>query len=178
MKPGRIFPKRHLKSYFLLLCATLLLCFSCGSSRNNSEKMEQYSDLQELVNSREFMIENQWAQPLTGSRINLIGNTNYMRFKNDSINLHLPYFGVRHSGGGYDREGGINYEGPLKNLEINENPEKNRIKLNFKAEQNSEDLSFIVVIFSGGKVNTSVTSSQRNTISYDGEIEALPEKFK
>ena len=170
---------RSLKRFFVLLfCSSLFFMYSCGSSRNNNSKTQEYSNMQELVNTRKFEVENQWLQPMTGSRVNLIGNTNYMRFKNDSINLHLPYFGVRHSGGAYGREGGINYEGPLKNLEIKEDEKKSRIMINFETGENSEKLWFSMILFSNGKVDTSVRSSQRNSISYDGEIKPLPEKFR
>lgn len=161
----------------LLFCSVLLLIYSCGSSQN-ADKIQEYDELLDLVNSREFMVENEWLQPLTGSRVNLIGNTNYMRFKNDRVDLFLPYYGERHSGGAYDREGGIEYEGPLKNLEIEENPDGRKIQMSFEGQQGSENLWFSLTMFPNGKVDTSVRSSQRNSISYDGELKPLPEKFR
>ncbi|MGB7786008.1 MAG: DUF4251 domain-containing protein [Salinimicrobium sp.] len=173
------FLNRPLKRLFLLLfSSSLLLVYSCGSSRGSNDKITEYDDLQQLVSSREFAVENQWLQPLTGSRVNLIGNTNYMRFKNDSVKVFLPYYGERHSGGAYDREGGITYEGPLQNLEIEENPDAGRIKMSFEGRHDSENLWFTLIMFPNGKVDTSVRSSQRNSISYDGELEPLPEKYK
>lgn len=173
-----ILQKKSPKRLFLLLfLGSFFVISSCGSSRTG-ETINDYDGLQQLVSSREFEVENQWAQPLTGTRVNLIGNTNYMRFKNDSIELHLPYFGVRHAGGAYDREGGINYKGALKDLEIDERPGQGRILISFEGQQDSEDLWFSLILFSNGKVDTTVKSSQRNTISYDGEVSSLPEKFK
>ncbi len=155
----------------------MLLLVSCGTNRNTeSEDIKEFEEMRALVESREFLIENQWANPLSAGNINLIGNPNFIRFQKDSVDLFLPYFGVRHSGGGYNSEGGLKYEGALQNLEIAEN-EKN-IRIKFDANQENENLNFTVTVFPNGNAHTSVTSSQRNTISYRGEIEDLPEKFK
>ena len=169
-----------LKKIFLpVFFGSVLLLVSCGSGRSGSDSITGYSELQELVNSREFVVENQWLQPLTGSRVDLIGNTNYMRFKNDSIDLHLPYFGERHSGGGYNREGGINYEGPLKNLEILEDPaNEKKIRINFEGKQGTENFWFSLILFSNGNVDTTVKSSERNSISYDGKLKPLQENLQ
>lgn len=170
---------KGLRSFFLpFFFGSFLLLVSCGSSRGGSESVNGYAELQELVNSRQFEIENEWAQPLSGNRINLIGNTNYMRFKNDSVIIDLPYFGVRHSGGGYNRDGGINYEGPLKNLEIEENTEDKAIRVRFDGQQDTENLFFSMLLFSNGRVETYVRSSQRNSITYDGEIKPLSAELR
>lgn len=160
-----------------LMMVLIFMITACGSTRDKTAAgLNDFSDLRELVNNREFQIENQWALPLSGSNINLIGNANYIRFERDSVDLFLPYFGVRHSGGGYNRDGGIRYEGPLEDLEIEENPNEKHIRIKFDGRQNSEDLDFSVTIYPNGNTYTSVTSSQRNSISYRGEVGDLPEE--
>lgn len=162
--------KRKAKLPSVFIFSVLMLLFiSCGSTKNTDES-EKYTELQELVDSREFQIEHQWARPMSGGNINLIGNPNYIRFENDSVDVFLPYFGVRHSGAGYNREGGIKYEGLAENLKIIEQKNRNRIALYFEGEQGNENLDFSVTIYANGNVQTSVTSSQRQTISYQGEI--------
>ncbi|GHA30864.1 hypothetical protein GCM10007103_10500 [Salinimicrobium marinum] len=157
----------------------MLLLVSCGSNRatDSSDNRSKYEEIRELVESREFQVEHEWALPLGGGNINLIGNPNSIRFQKDSIDLFLPYFGVRHMGGGYNTEGGLKYIGPVKNLEIVENENRN-IEISFETTQDNENLDFRIMVYSNGNAHTTVNSSQRNSISYRGDIVDLPEKFK
>mgnify|MGYP002795035044 CR=1 FL=1 len=156
----------------------LLLILSCGGMKQSGseENLKDFQKLSELVNSREFEIENEWLMPLGGSMINLIGNPNYIRFKADSVDVFLPYFGVRQSGGGYGGNGGITYTGPVKDLEISEGAANKNIQLNFSGKHNSENLEFFITLYQGGSVTTLVSSSQRQSISYRGNVKPLPEE--
>lgn len=167
------------KIFFAALSFSMILFFleSCGGGQNTAMNQPQnFDELEQLVQKRHFEVENQWAMPLGGSRIDLIGNTNFIRFKGDSVKLFLPYFGVRHTGGGYGDEGGIKYEGVAEDLKVENDQNQKKIVLKFSGEQGSEDLDFYVTLFPNGNTNTSVTSSQRATISYQGHVSALPEK--
>lgn len=159
---------------FLLL--GLFAVLACGTQQGMRGKSpDDFEELQSLVDSGEFEIENQWVLPLNGSMIDLVGNSNFIRFKGDSIDLFLPYFGVRHSGGDYGgREGGIQYKGPLKGLEITQEVEKERITVEFEADQGTENYNFRIILFSNGNTNTNVNSTERNSISYRGTVRSLP----
>ncbi len=162
-----------LRTGFLMLGIVLLIT-ACGGTRS-AEDLQDFEELSELVNSREFEIQNEWAMPSTGSTVNLIGNTNYIRFKGDSVEVFLPYFGVRHSGGRYGGGQGIEYEGPAKKLDIEEKREKNRIVLKFEGRQGTESMQFTINLSSGKSTSTMVNSSERSGISYRGNVQELPE---
>ena len=161
-----------------LAIGVILMTMACGSTKNaeNSKDLHNFEQLRELVNSRAFEIENDWAVPLRLPSVNLIGNPNFMRFKGDSVEVFLPYFGVRQSGGGYGTAGGIEYEGPLNELSIEEDMDKNNILMKFEGRQGSEHLQFIITLFSKGNTSTSVNSSERDPISYWGNVNALSVK--
>lgn len=142
---------------------------ACGGNNAVSARMEA-ENIQNLVQNGEFTIENTWADPLAGSRVNLIGNPNFIRFNGDQVDLFLPYFGVRHSGGVYGGDGGIEYKGTAEDLQITDTGNKGEKLIKFTGDQNSEDLRFIIRVFKNGKALTSVSSSQRQSISYQGEI--------
>ncbi len=107
----------------LYLIIALISVQSCGSSTDATK----ISKTSQLVESREFEIEHEWLIPMGGSRINLIGNPNFIRFEKDSVDLFLPFFGERFSGGGYNSEGGIIYNGPLNDLEISKTKNNTRM---------------------------------------------------
>lgn len=152
----------------VVLLGTMLV--SCGSSNRGSRNSPEYSQMLERVQDLEFTIENEWANPVKYSRVNLLGNPNHITFDGDSVDVFLPFFGERQYGGAYGSEGALQYEGPLQNLRIEERPDKGQVIVFFEGNNEGENLDFRVTIFPNGKTNTSVTSSQRDQIQYDGRI--------
>lgn len=162
----------------ILLLFFISISMSCGGAKNSTEQ-ENYEQLSNMVNNQRFEIENQWANPMRGGMVNLLGNPNYLIFSKDSVDVYLPYFGERQMGGGYgNREGGIVFKGVPEEVNIIENREEKNITLRFRGQQGNEDLRFIVVLYPDGGANTSVNSSQRDAISYRGEFRVLQEKEK
>ncbi len=161
--------KRNSIFNYVFSLTLMFIISGCGStaSTNNPEMVSS------LVNTRQFEIENTWLFPLSGNRVNLIGNSNYIRMKGDSVDVYLPYYGVRHSGGGYNSENGIVYKGIARDFKIVNNAAKNLYDMSFKGMQGSESLNFFITVYGNGNTNTSVNSSQRQSISYTGKIKAL-----
>lgn len=161
------------KQIFLIVICLSGLLVSCGSANRGNSNSAEYQQMLERVQDLEFTIENEWANPVKYSRVNLLGNPNYIRFEGDSVDVFLPFFGERQSGGGYGSEGAIQYEGPLQDLRIEERPGKNEVILFFRANNKTENLSFRITIFPNGNTHTSVNSSERDQIDYDGEIKRM-----
>lgn len=172
----KVMGAKRVSIYLSAVVILLILFSSCGTTDNLSNAdVSTYEELETIVKERKaFSIENQWASPMSGERVNLIGNANYIRMNGDRVEIFLPYFGVRHSGGAYNAEGGIKYEGPVKNLRFEENPRN--IVVKFEGEQGSEDLDFMITIFPGGNSITNVNSSERQSITYQGKMKELPEQ--
>ena len=161
---------------YLSIIFIVFIFAGCGGA-NTSVNDEEYNELRKLIYSQKFKVENQWAYPVGGGNINLITNPNSIKITGDSIDVFLPYFGVRQSGGTYGgNDGGIKYRGPLKNLEIEENIKKGNIKVSFETKQNSEDLDFNMTLYPNKKVRTFVNSNKRTTISYEGELSTIKSK--
>lgn len=155
----------------------LLICVACAGTRNTGN-VQNMADLKELVNSREFEIENEWALPLGGNMINLITNPNHIRFNGNEVDIFLPYFGVRRAGGGYSGEAGIKLKDQAQNLVIEEEKNGRNLLLRFEAEDNTETFQFFITLFPDGSAHTSVNSTQRDAISYRGYIRSLPEGLR
>lgn len=158
----------------LSLIGVLLLLMSCGGSQGviTAEEQQELDELMQKVESREFEIVNQWADPQGGNSINLIGNTNFIRLEGETVEVYLPYYGVRHSGGGPGSEGGIKYEGPLVNYKVEERMKQQDVLVSFEAQnKDNEQLKFLITLYPNGNTTTSVTSSQRSSITYRGELE-------
>ncbi|HSI70983.1 MAG TPA: DUF4251 domain-containing protein [Gillisia sp.] len=164
--------KRGLKmrSVFTAL-AVIMLYISCGSV--DRKTLKDYDELQEAIASKTFEIEHQWALPLGGGMIDLIGNPNFIRIDKDSVDLYLPYFGVRHGGGGFNsHEGGLIYKGEAKNFSVTEESKRKRI-IRFEGRQDQDQLRFSITVFPDGSANTTVMMAQRQTIAYRGTVRNL-----
>lgn len=159
---------------FLPLITIVLLLMSCGGSQEviTPEERQELEELTRKIESQEFEIVHQWANPQGGASISLISNPNYIRVNGENVKLFLPYFGVRHSGGGPGNEGGIKYEGPLENFKVEQRMKQQDVLVSFEGQnENNEQLKFLITIYPNGNANTSVSSSQRSSISYRGELE-------
>ncbi|MCH4823110.1 DUF4251 domain-containing protein [Gramella lutea] len=162
----KFIPYRFYSAIYLFILFSIV---ACGGNKNISDEGD-FSELKELVESGDFEIQNDWAFPNNSNNINLIGNPNHLIFKNDSVDIFLPYFGVRHAGGNYaDTEGGIVYSGPLNDLEKDVNETKGIILIKFRGMRNGEIMNFDVTLYPNKKARTRVVSTQRTPISYEGK---------
>ncbi|TQI70800.1 uncharacterized protein DUF4251 [Gramella sp. Hel_I_59] len=155
-----------MNKYVLLIIGILSLSLSsaCKSTKGETSDL---SELRKLIESRSFDIENNWALPLRGAQINLVTNDNHLRFRKDSIDIFLPYFGVRQFSGGYNAEAGIRYEGLLNDLEI-DSSHTDKVKLRFETSTGTEQIRYIITMYPNGKSNLQLLMNQRDNISYRG----------
>ena len=126
-----------MKKTFLYVAA---LFFVVGFTLNAQKDSKA---LDELVESRAFRIESDWARAQatratnaiagsnlqapgsSGNRYNLIGNFNYFEMKGDSVMAYLPYYGERQFGNGhYSGDTAIEFKGISRELKVDKNEKK------------------------------------------------------
>ena len=149
---------------FFIGLLSLILLSACKSTKGDTSDL---SELRTLIESRSFDIENNWALPLRGAQINLVTNDNHLRFRKDSIDIFLPYFGVRQFSGGYNAEAGIRYEGILNDLQI-DSSYADKVKLRFETSTGTEQIRYIITMYPNKKSNLQLLMNQRDNISYRG----------
>ncbi|MFD0932225.1 DUF4251 domain-containing protein [Psychroflexus salinarum] len=180
----------HIKS--LIIFVGIFTMMSCGTSREVSA--EDKSRLDQIINNQFFKIEAQFARPLTtnalsqianagllapgdnASRINLQGNSAYLKFEGDTVSADLPYFGERQMGGGYSRNTGIEFEGVPKDLEIEKDADKNFYNIKFNISDETENYQIVLKLYPSLDAFININSSQRFPIRYDGTLKAIKEK--
>ena len=180
------------KKTILITIIALVVLWSCGSSKKTSFTAEQKNQLHQLVADKNFEINSEWANPLpstalnsiansgllapgnTVNRINLIGNTNFLIIKGDSIKAKLPYYGERRIATTYNSYNvGIELNGLLKDWKTEFDEHKKRYILRFQANQNTENYDFNITIFPNRRTDINVNSTHRNNISYSGNVKSL-----
>ncbi|QBA64148.1 DUF4251 domain-containing protein [Muriicola soli] len=170
----------------------ITLVFSCGSVADKSASESSLKALNNLVTSRSVEIEADWAFPLmtqgitsvansglllpgsNANRIDLMGNSNYLRIKGDSIDVSLPYFGERQIGGRYaNSDVGIKVKGEAMEYQVEKEEKKNAYRIKFSLKDEIETLQFYVTLFPSGKASINVNSTHRSSIRYDGDAVPL-----
>jgi hypothetical protein len=167
---------------------------SCGSADKNLATAENSKELEQLITGKTLRFEAEWAQPLvtnslnrignagllpagsTASRINLIGNYNFLLIKGDSVEAHLPYYGERQMAAGYNSsDNGISFKGVAQNMEVSQTEKPLGYRIQFTIPDRTESFQVKVQIYSNLRGVVNINSSHRHPIRYDGKV-TDPEK--
>ena len=150
-----------------------------------------YNSTKELIESGTFQFEAFWANPLgndvanigqnisgggaifQGGRVDVSSNDNFVNVDGKKTDLFLPYFGRVFFPKRINNQGGIKYKGDITNYRIKINDDKQIITIKFEAKTENDYLKFSYRINSGGSATLTINSTNRQTISYTGDIKIL-----
>ncbi|SHH61265.1 DUF4251 domain-containing protein [Winogradskyella jejuensis] len=172
--------------------------FSQSRQERKAEKKakleSQFKDTKALLDSKNLMFEARWANPLgndvatigmslpggagvfQGNRVDVSTNTNFVKLSDINADLFLPYFGRVFFPKRVGNESGIRYKGEIKNYSLKVNEKKKTFVLKFEAKTEDDFLQFNFRINASGYTTVTVTSTNRQIISYDGTITELEEE--
>ncbi|WP_159023539.1 DUF4251 domain-containing protein [Formosa sp. L2A11] len=142
------------------------------------EKQEQeYVAVKTLLETSKFTFEADWATTQGGKRISLIGNPNFLKVNDTITEADLPYFGVAHMAA-YGDDGGIKFEGPYKEYQLSYNDKKQTGTVKYSINNDSENFKVTLTVYGPDTATLTVYCSNRNSITFDGNIEPLKKKEK
>jgi len=176
--------------YLVILISGFLI--GCGTSSKTVTSKVQIKQLEDLVASKSFQIESDWAMPLmtnsmnsisnagllpvgsSGSQISLIGNSNFLKVEGDTIAAYLPYYGERQMGAGYSgNTSAIQFKGIPENYEVTDDERTQSKKISFNINNKTESFRVFMTLSPNLSSNITVNSSQRFSIRYRGYVEEL-----
>ena len=136
--------------------------------RKEEEMVQKQTEVEALVNSKDFVFVARYALPMGARQIDLTSNPNYVRFNPEIMDGYMPFFGTATSAIGL---GGDN------TLKFKEKPDKFNIvkqKKNFQIDAKVKGINDIyrvsLSVSFGGSSSMTIISNNRSTISYQGEI--------
>jgi len=170
-----------MKNLIQLIVFCLLINLPLHAQSKKEKKLikatEDFEHIKAVIESGEFDFQADWAIPLQGRRVNLISNSNFLKFRKDSADIFLPFFGTLHSGVSViTGQGGIVFQGIVKNYEMAIDENKQKISLSFSAQAKNDIFDFDLTIFPEGKTLMNVNSNFRSTIKYDGKTKQVKPK--
>jgi hypothetical protein len=166
------------KIYLLVLILSMAMTTGFSQDKTRKElkeqkKLEKQKQVKAMVNAKEFVFVPRTALPSGMSPVNLSINQNYIKFQPDLIDSYMPFFGNAYGGVVYSNDKGLKFIGKPDLFTVEKTKKAFHIDAVVKGETDNFRLSLSVGF--EGSASLVISSNNRSTISYDGEISA-PEK--
>jgi hypothetical protein len=164
-----------MKIKFPLLFLVLSLIINTGFSQEKTSKelrkerkIEDQNRIAALVNSKDFIFIASTALPMGFKSVNISGNSYYVKFHPDLIESIMPFFGKGYSAVAIGDDTGLRFTGKPEDFTLLKNKKNYQIEVVVKGTRDIYHL-FLSLGFEGSGSLT-ITSNNRGTISYQGEI--------
>jgi hypothetical protein len=166
------------KAFYLVFLFALIVAPVISQEKTKKElkeerKIEKMNLVEALVNAREFVFIARTANPMGYKSVNLTTNPNFVKYHPDLIESEMPYFGTAYSAVGYGGDTGLKFKGKPEEYTVVKI--KNGFQIDATVKGESDNFRLSLMVGSEGNSSLSITSNNRSTISYNGEISA-PEK--
>ncbi len=139
------------------------------------KKAQKLEDINSIIESKTFVFKANNAYPMRGRTINLTSPYE-VKVTADSIFSYLPYYGVAYTASYGGTDSPMIFDQPFETCDVEKTKNGNRIKVSVK--NGSDRLEFSFHISETGLTSLSVSSINRQAISYSGDIEKIEEKVK
>lgn len=166
-----------MKKKITILAALFLfvgsICFAQEKTKKQikeEKKIETMKQIEALVNSKEFVFVGRTAFPTGYKTVNLTTNTNYVKYHPNKIESYMPFYGKAYSGVGYGGDQGLKFEGAPEEYTITK--EKKNYRVVAKVKGNNDTFKLSLTVGFEGNASLTITSNNRSSISYNGEISA------
>ena len=152
-----------MKKQILMLLLALLVGLPTLSAQSKKEKKEQ---------KKEYGFNGCPNIDMRGRSIPLTSLYS-LEIRNDSVISYLPYYGRAYSipyGGG----NGLNFKAPLKEYNMKLDKKGNSV-ITFTARNPEDKFDFRVKVYSNGSTSIDVNMQNRQSISFQGELDVKEE---
>lgn len=156
-----------------VLIAVVAFMASCTTQQNAAKKADAARTERQIADSIEaktMQFTFDYVTPMRFPPHYL--TTNYsVRLQGDSLESYLPYFGraCRSNLANNDRSP-LSFNGKADDIVIKRG-KKNDFAVSFRTSNDTEQLEYALRIFPNGKVTLNVNSSDRETISFEGQMD-------
>lgn len=159
-----------MKAIRIILSLLLMTAISIStlSAQTKKEKREQKRQaVEQLIKSGTYKIDVNRAIPARGRSVSLTSPYS-VEVRNDSVLSYLPYFGRAYNipyGGGQ----GLNFKAPLTDYRL-EWDKKGTARIKFSARSPEDKYEFTISVYNNGSSSIFVNMQNRQSISFNGEL--------
>lgn len=139
-----------------------------GNANAQDETEKTQSSIETLLNSQSFEFIANTAIPLSGPTKNLVGSNYSITFSPEMVISNMPFYGRAYSGMTMGRDKGMRFKGVPENFTLINSKNGYEVTTSVKGENDT----YVISITTGnsGFATLSISSNDRGTISYQGEI--------
>ncbi|KVV14066.1 DUF4251 domain-containing protein [Flavobacterium sp. TAB 87] len=166
-----------MKNKFRLLVFVFFILINSNNAQEKTKRVlkdEQrgitVNQITDLINSQNFVFYARFVEPMASRHINVEGENYTVTYTTDLVESYLPYFGRAYSIG-YGGDGGLKFKGKSESYTVEKKKKYYLISTTVKGENDTFRLTLSV--YFEGSATLVVSSNNRSTISYTGEIQAL-----
>lgn len=145
--------------------------FSQGNTKGElkeDKKLDKRSQVEMMINAREFIFIPRIALPTGIKPVNISANQYEIKFQPDFIDSYMPFFGRAYSAVAYGNDTGLSFKGkPEKFTTVKS---KKNFQINAVIKGEADIFRLFLSVGSSGSASLSISSDNRSTISYQGEI--------
>lgn len=151
--------------FIVLTFLTLFAVFVSAQTRDQKKKAE----VKRLIESRNYVFSPQSVTPLSGPTFQLTSEY-YLEIKMDSLDSHLPYFGVAFNARFGNTDSPLTFSSTDFDYSIKES-RKGGFEIVIRINKPDDPDLILLSVSSGGYATLRVNSMNRQAISFYGEIE-------
>ena len=157
----------------------LLLVFICTmpvvaqttdkKAEKERKRIEKENEISALVESKTFEFSANRAIPSGYKSVDLTTNPNFVKFTPDLIVSEMPFFGRAYSAS-YGGDAGLKFKGKPEIYTVEK--KKKSYEIEAKVRSTNDSFTINLSVSFDGSSSMSISSNNRTTISYNGEISA------
>lgn len=146
----------------------LLVIFTIlgGMMTSNAQETKD-ADMKAIIESQNFVFKAKTVYPQSG-RTRQLTDEYDLTVTKEKIVSYLPYFGKAYSASIGSNEGGIKFTST--EFEYKKNKTSKNWEITIKPKDASGVQQLFLTVFDNGTANLRVTSTNRQAISFDGEV--------
>ena len=163
--------KTKIPILILLLATVMTTAFSQEKTRKElkeEKKLEDQKRIETIVNGKEFTFSPRTALPSGMKSVNISTNNNFVKFHPDLVESNMPFFGRGYGASGYGNDTGLKFKGKPETFTVEKETKTFVIEVSVKGE--TDYFKLLLSVGFEGNASLSITSNNRSTMSYEGEI--------
>lgn len=167
----------------LVLLAVLLFAFvsvDAQTSKKEQRKAKRAAkeaakieEIKTALEEKDYVFVATQALPTGMRSVNLDGTFD-VRIEGDEIICYMPFYGRAYSADYGSNEGPFDFEGVVENYEMETTKKGYQVK--FDTKKGNDNMNFIFEIGKTGSSTLSITSTNRQSITYYGDIKKEEEE--
>jgi len=173
------FKKQIMKSYGMVLALLILSVFVYAQESTQKSKKErkaeklatQIEKTKSLINGKNFVFIPDRVNPSSGRSVSVNGF--HLKLEGENVICYLPFYGRAYSAEYGSGSSPFDFTQKLEKYSMT--VDKKGFNIKFSVKNKSDNIDFILNVFESGSASLRVNSTNRATISYDGDIVEIKE---